>query len=305
MLPREEKITFEDLAKDLENDYRVNGKRTLPDLSYRIQHLRDFFGLDRAIDITTDRGRAYQRNRLEGGAAAATVNREMAALRRMLNLAFNAGKLSRVPKIEMLAENNVRESFLEHSSLLTVLGHLPEAVRDLVEFEYLSGWRQGAAKRLEWKDIDSRGRMARLCIGNSKNKEAWSLPLTGRLWEIVEGRSKQRRLDCPYVFHRDGKLIKDFRGSWATACKKSGLVGGRAGVVPHDLRRCAARNLARAGVQEQIAMRITGHKTASMYRRYRIVDERDLREATESLEVYLKSQHQNRTVRPIQKEAAD
>jgi hypothetical protein len=105
VLPREEKITFEDLAKDLENDYRVNGKRTLPDLAYRIQHLRDFFGLDRAIDISTDRARAYQRKRLEEGPAAATVNREMAALRRMLNLAFNAGKLSRVPKIEMLEEN--------------------------------------------------------------------------------------------------------------------------------------------------------------------------------------------------------
>ena len=52
-------------------------------------------------------------------------------------------------------------------------------------------------------------------------------------------------------------------------------------------RRCAARNLSRAGVREQVAMRITGHKTASMYRRYRIVDERDLKEATESLQAYL------------------
>ena len=63
------------------------------------------------------------------------------------------------------------------------------------------------------------------------------------------------------MFHRSGRPIKDFRVSWATACKKVGLVGERGGVIPHDLRRCAARNLSRAVVREQVAMRITGHKT--------------------------------------------
>jgi len=66
-------------------------------------------------------------------------------------------------------------------------------------------------------------------------------------------------------------------------------------------RRCAARNLSRAGVREQVAMRITGHKTASMYRRYRIVDERDLKEATESLQAYLKTQPKTPVVVPIKR----
>src|ERR1041384_5967518 len=149
IMPREDKITFDELAIDIENDYRVNSKRTLPDLSYRIGHLREFFGMDRAIDIRTDRVRAYQRKRLDEGAAPATVNRELAALRRMLSLALSAGKLSRVPKIEMLAENNIRESFLEHGDFMALLAALPEPARDLVEFEYLSGWRQGAVKKLQ------------------------------------------------------------------------------------------------------------------------------------------------------------
>jgi len=301
VLPREDKLTFDELAKDLENDYKVNGKRSLVDLSYRIGHLREFFGMDRGIDITTDRGRAYQRKRLEEKASPATINRELAALRRMLSLAYNAGKLSRIPKLEMLAENNVRESFLEHGTFMTLLSNLPEAVRGLVEFEYLSGWRQGAAKKLEWRDIDIRSWVAYLRIGNSKNKEAWTLPLTGRLREIIEQRMDCRRLDCPYVFHRNGKQIKDFRGSWATACKNTGLIPGRTGVIPHDLRRCAARNLARAGVREQVAMRITGHKTASMYRRYRIVDERDLKEATESLQAYLETQPKTAAIVPLKR----
>ena len=88
------------------------------------------------------------------------------------------------------------------------------------------------------------------------------------------------------MFHHDGHKIGEFKKSWATACKKSGLEG----TLVHDLRRCAARNLSRAGVPEAVAMQITGHKTRSMYRRYRIVDERDLREATERLQTHLESQ---------------
>ena len=122
VIPREDKVTFESFAKDLENDYRVNTKRSLADLPYRVGHLREFFGMDRVIDITTDRGRAYQRKRLEEGAAPATINREMAALRRMFSLAFNAGKLSRVPKLEMLEENNVRDRIRVSFGLATRCG---------------------------------------------------------------------------------------------------------------------------------------------------------------------------------------
>ncbi len=128
----------------------------------------------------------------------------------------------------------------------------------------------------------------RLRIENSKNKESRILPLTGRLWELIQERASERRLDCSFVFHQDGQRIGDFRKAWKTTCKQSGLNG----MIPRDLRRCAARNLSRAGVPESVAMEITGHKTRSMYRRYRIVDERDLREATEMLQANLKNQHE-------------
>jgi integrase len=301
VLPREDKLTFDELAKDLENDYKVNGKRTLADLSYRVGHLREFFGMDRAIDITTDRARAYQRKRLEEKASPATINREMAALRRMLSLAFNAGKLSRIPKLEMLAEDNVRQGFVDHGAFSALLGNLNGVVSELVEFAYLSGWRKGEVVKLEITDVDEWARVVRLNSKNSKNKEPRILPLTGRLWEIVEARLKDRRPGCPWLFHRNGKPIKDFRDAWETACKASNLEG----LLVHDLRRSAARNLSRAGVPESVAMGITGHKTRSMYRRYRIVDERDLREATESLQAYLKTQPQTAVVVPLKKVAGE
>jgi hypothetical protein len=83
----------------------------------------------------------------------------------------------------------------------------------------------------------------------------------------------------PSVFHRNGKPIKDYRGAWSKACENAGLPGR----IPHDFRRTAVRNLERAGVSRSVAMKMTGHKTEEIYRRYAIVSEQDLQEAARKL----------------------
>jgi integrase len=130
----------------------------------------------------------------------------------MLSLAFNAGKLSRVPKLEMLAENNVRESFLERGNFMTLLSNLPQPIRDLVEFEYLSGWRQGSAKKLGWAHIDLPTQTARLRSANSKNKTVWILPLTGKLLEIIQRRTREEAAGLPFCL--SSKWKADKRLSW-------------------------------------------------------------------------------------------
>jgi integrase len=77
----------------------------------------------------------------------------------------------------------------------------------------------------------------------------------------------------------DGRQIREYRDSWKTACRDAGLPGK----LVHDFRRTALRNLIRAGVSEHVAMRLTGHKTASMLRRYDIVSTEDLRDAVAKL----------------------
>jgi len=94
-------------------DYRVNGRRSVRDAERNVRHLRGAFGLDRALDITADRIASFTSARLTDSAKPATVNRELAALRRMFSLAVKAGKLPSRPHIAMLAEDNAREGFME------------------------------------------------------------------------------------------------------------------------------------------------------------------------------------------------
>jgi integrase len=295
-VPNEERVAFEDLCKLIRADYAVNDYRSAATLNFTISHLESFFKFDRAVDITPDRVLSYQQKRLSEGAARRTVNLEVATLGRMLTLAVDLAKISWRPKFKLLEGENVREGFLQHGDFLALHSGLPEYLKDFVAFLYYGGWRKGAARNLQWKDIDLETKTARLAIKSSKNKEPWVLPLAGQLWEILERRIEQRRPDCSYVFHyRNGKKIGDFRKVWDQACKAAGLIG----VIPHDLRRCAARNLSLSGVREQLAMKITGHKTNSMYRRYRIVDEDELRQAQEQQQAFLQSQAKVRKVVPL------
>lgn len=81
--PSEEKVTFGEIAEMLRQDYKVNARKAAKAITYPIRHLENTFGLDRALDITTDRIKAHIAQRQDSGAKNATINRELAALKRM------------------------------------------------------------------------------------------------------------------------------------------------------------------------------------------------------------------------------
>jgi site-specific recombinase XerD len=104
-----------------------------------ISHLQKFFGFDRAIDITTDRIKAYAADRQNANAANASINRELAALKRMFSLAVEDGKLSHNPYIPTLEEDNARQGFVDRGAVVSLRANLSEYFRDPITFLYLSG----------------------------------------------------------------------------------------------------------------------------------------------------------------------
>ena len=270
--PNEERLSFEHIADALVTDYEINKLRSVRSVKLSLKHLRRTFALGRAVDITTDRIKKYIASRQREGAANASINRDLSALKRMFKLAVESGKLRFARHIPMLEENNARQGFVDHGVFLALREHLPPYLKEPIRFLYVSGWRLGEMKALEWRDVDLAGRVVRLRPEISKNKDGRVLPLSGELLEIVERAKAQRRLDCPYVFHLDGEQVGDFKRSWATACKKAGV--GK--VLVHDLRRTAVRNMVRAGIPHRIAMALSRHKTRSIFDRYNIVSEADL-----------------------------
>ena len=126
------------------------------------------------------------------------------------------------------------------------------------------------------------------------------LSLVGDLRLIIERRLKARRLDCPLVFHRYGKPVGEYRKRWKKACKAAGV----AGRIPYDLRRTAVRNMIRAGVDQAVAMKISGHRTDAVFRRYNIVSDEDIRDAMVKTEAYVDKLPQNSGVIPLAEKAA-
>ncbi|BEQ16031.1 tyrosine-type recombinase/integrase [Desulfoferula mesophila] len=281
-----DKVRFDELATDYLNDYRINGKSTLNKAERIVKlHLEPFFGGYRVTNITTALVREYIAQRMEAGAANATINRELAALKRAFNLASQCTppKVPQVPHIPMLKENNTRKGFLEHDQFLALRNALPEHLQGLVTFGYKTGWRLGEITGLTWDRVDMVQGIVRLEAGETKNNQARTVYLDDELKAVLRNQFVKRHLGCPYVFHREGKKVGRFDKAWNTACATATLHGA----IFHDLRRTAVRNMTRAGVPERVAMMISGHKTRSVFDRYNIVSAEDLKQAAAKLQAYL------------------
>jgi len=281
-----DRVTFAEIAADLLRDYAVNGKRSLGKARKSTERLGEFFGGTRAAKITTADVRAYVERRQAAGFANGSINRELAALKRMFRLAVQGGRLHRAPHIPMLQEAAPRAGFFEAERFEAVVRNLPEAIRPVALFSHETGWRFREIITLEWRQVDLEQGCARLDPGTTKNREGRLAYLSPALLDVLRRqRAETQRLErakgsiIPSVFHRRGRPVLGFRRAWLTACRKAGAPG----MLFHDLRRTAVRNMVRAGVPERVAMQIRGHKTRAVFERYNIVSEGDLREAARKI----------------------
>jgi integrase len=190
----------------------------------------------------------------------------------------------------MLRENNVRKGFFEHGDFIKLRDALPEYLRGFITFAYKTGWRLGEIEELTWDKVDLKRAVVRLDPGDAKNNEPRTIVVDAELLEILNRQWKlwgKSGSVLPFVFlnAKGTDRVKQFVKSWRTACKNA-QIGKR---LFHDFRRSAVRNMVRAGVPERVAMTISGHKTRSVFERYNVVSEEDLRQAAQKQSDYLDS----------------
>ena len=259
---RIERIKIDELLDAVLRDYRVNGKAIHFAENAVDNHLRPYFGGRRAVRIETDdvntyvefrrgdnQGNRPYRGRLKSRkmipirpARNATINRELSLLKRAFYLGWRSKprKVTEVPYIPMLLENNVRKGFFEHDEFLALRRALPEDLRPILTLAYCTGCRRGEILRLLWSQVDLVERIVRLEPGETKNDEPRILPLTNELLEILSMQQSIRDArypSCPWVFFREGGVpVRNFYRAWKTACEQAGLTddSGEANRLFHE-----------------------------------------------------------------------
>ena len=288
-----ERVTFEQLAAELIRDYKIHGRKSLDRAKRSVKRLSEFFSGWKVPQITSPAINRYVEHRMDRGIAPATINRELAALKRMFNLGLQQTPpfVRGVPKITMLREDNVRKGFFEHAEFEALLSELPGFLHPFASFAYKTGWRFQEVSSLTWVDVNRQDWSVSISGDRTKNRDSRIVFLDDDLKAMFQNlwaERKQSQKLLPWVFpnsNRTGR-IKDIRWQWFGALKRAGLPRR----LFHDLRRTAVRNMVRAGVPEIVAMKISGHKTRAIFDRYNIASDRDLKEAAEKQKAYLDGQ---------------
>lgn len=274
-----ERTKVDELAVSFLRDYRINERKSIDDVEARWKlHLKPFFGGMRAVDVTSEQLARYIDKRQQEGAANATVNRELAAMKRMFRIGQQSSpsKVIRVPKFPKLTENNVRKGFLEDGQYRKLIEYCPDLwFRGLVECGRTYGWRTSELLNMRVSQVDVAQKTIRLDPGTTKNHDGREGIMTDAvchlLTALIHGKCQE-----DHVFTRgNGKAVKIFRHTWRKACEHAGIPN----LLFHDLRRTGARNLRRAGVAEGVIMKIGGWRTRSVFERYAIVSRTDMTDA--------------------------
>lgn len=293
--PRADQLRLGDLEKLVNTKLEALGKDTVHTRA-SFRRLREHFGFRRAIDIPKGMD-AYIDEQLKAGVGRGTIRRDVATVRRALNLAHRRGLIPYKLTVPTTEAAPPRQGFADEAAWARIAKALErrQHVRPLCQFLFLSGWRKGRALGLLWKEVDMDRAEIRLEEPGPENKGVPDvLPFAGtRLetiirerWAATQARQREFGVVIPTVFWRPTRTgarpISDFRCAWDAACKAA----GKPGLLIHDLRRSRARLWQEAGVRTTVAMLLGGWKRESTYNAYAVADRDDKSNALQKADAY-------------------
>jgi integrase len=284
-----ESITVADLVEAffaaIRTGVRNKGLKSLDDSEARWRlHLAPFFGSIKAANLTTDFLTRYVEARQKEGVGPATLNREFALVKAAMNYGMKSEppKITRVPQFPKFRENNIRKGFLRDVSFDKLAAECAKAglwLRAMFEVAVTFGWRLSEVRNLRVEQVDLADRIIYLDAGTTKNDESRRASMTADCYTLLSACVHGKKPSDRVFTREDGSPVLDFRQAWWTACVGAGVGrwedGKYVGLLFHDLRRTGVRNMIRSGIDEHLAMKISGHKTRSVFERYNIHDQSD------------------------------
>ncbi|MDD4997339.1 MAG: site-specific integrase [Syntrophales bacterium] len=270
---------FDELADWYKKLDTVKAKKSYNRDLQSIEKLSAFFAGKRVSEITANSIESYRIKRRSEESfrkhktRPATINREVACLRRILYLARDEKGIDvfAFKKIKPLDEQNIRNRILTDKELENLLAALPPHTWQIVVFANLTAMRKGEILGLTWDKVDLEGGFVHLNPEDTKTNEGRSIPLDARLIEML--KALPRSDDVPNVFLWRGKPIKDIRKSFSTARKKAAVKD----FTFHDFRHMCINNWRLHGHDYFRIMAASGHRTMSVFKRYNVVTKEELK----------------------------
>jgi integrase len=245
--------------------------------------LKYFFGKQPIRNITPSLIGGYQKKRLEEKSyrkqltKPATINREIACLKTMFNKAIRDGKLDKNPTrgVRFLKENNERERVLSPEEWEKYKANSPAWYLPIAITAYRTAMRRAEIVSLSPSRVDLREGFIRLKPDDTKTGCGRLIPIHSELTEVLKKALKVRPLNCDRVFHRDGNPItlEQVRWTHRSVCKKAMVEN----FTFHDFRHTCINNWRKQGHDYFKIMAASGHKTISVFKRYNLVDEEELK----------------------------
>ncbi|HTZ47600.1 MAG TPA: site-specific integrase [Verrucomicrobiae bacterium] len=226
----------------------------------------------------------------------ATTDKRLRILRAMFGyMAKERGAIRKadIPSFPIKGDkvDNKNRTFLDEKDLARILGKMDSVYHPFIKFLYATGMRSGQAKQLTWAMVDKACTELRVPAELTKNKREFVLPLVDEkgqpLFDFVEDMQRKIKNARDFrVLHDEPIFVTtNFRKKWREACHvlKLGVYypenRNYRGAKPHDFRRTACRNMVIKGIAQEVAMAISGHKTASIFQRYAIIDKTAVQQA--------------------------
>jgi len=189
-------------------------------------------------------------------------------------------KVYSIPYFPMVKEENARQGFLTDQQYAKLRDEFPDYLKPLFITAYVTGVRLGELLAWTWDRVDFAQSSVTLHADETKSGYSRTVPIwKGTCANGFGGRASTLRT-APES--STGRVSQSGSSGlpWKSACESAGVLE----LKFHDLRRTAVRNMRRAGVPQVVRMRITGHRTDSMERRYNIVDIEDIKTARQLME---------------------